>query len=428
MSLFGHEVNRIDFLYLGSVSRASGLLLGAALAMFWRPWHFARSRAGSRAAGLDVFAAVGIVALAAMHWWFRIEVAPVGEATRGYDLLFRGGFFLVGLATVAVVAAAVHPRSVIGRFALGNPVLAAIGRRSYGLYLYHWPIFQLIRGESTKTPLGGVDLLVAALATVVVSEISYRFLERPVREGRVGAYLERVRTAPYADLARLRRRVAILATGIGMLPVFAAVSLARSPLLDSSINRDLETGNSFTSTVLPPSTDPTVTTDPSASTTAPVTVPEVLAVGDSVMLGAARELAAEGIAVDADEERLFSYAEQIFYYLRSVDQLSDTIVIHLGTNNGVSASVADAVLAPLAEVDRVLVVNSHAPGKAWESETNAVIAALPSRHPNVTVVDWKTLAAANPDYFASDKIHLNGPGRSGYVDLLLNALGRRAGG
>ena len=72
-----------------------------------------------------------------------VEVTDVG--TTGYDLLFRGGFFFVGVSSVAVIAAAVHPTATMTHALLGNRVMTYIGQRSYGLYLYHWPVFQMYR-------------------------------------------------------------------------------------------------------------------------------------------------------------------------------------------------------------------------------------------------------------------------------------------
>ena len=108
IAFLGQPVSRIDFLFLGTFTRAGGLFLGAALAVFWRPWLLQTSPIGTRGQLLDGVFLLGLAGLAVSAAVFRdvVEITNVGLA--GYDVLFRGGFFLVGVASVAVIAAAVH--------------------------------------------------------------------------------------------------------------------------------------------------------------------------------------------------------------------------------------------------------------------------------------------------------------------------------
>ena len=147
------------------------------------------------------------------------------------------------------------------------------------------------------------------------------------------------------------------------------------------------------------------------------------AIGDSVMLGAAQRLSEYGISVDAAEDRLFSYAEQIFNFLKSGNELSETIVIHLGTNNGLSQRDLERVMAPLSGVKQVVILNNSAPGKDWEAESNAIIAAAPSTYPNVRVFDWKTVSSGADGIFEDDKIHLTPAGQQFYADQIAGLLG-----
>ena len=138
----GRCISKIDTLYLSTPTRATGLLLGGAFALIWRPNAVMRGPLRRRGAVLDLAAIVGLVALGALAWTMHI-VTPEGA-----DLwLFRGGFLLTDFATLFVIAAVTHRRAAAGP-ALGNVLLVWIGTRSYGLYLYHWPIYQGIRRVS----------------------------------------------------------------------------------------------------------------------------------------------------------------------------------------------------------------------------------------------------------------------------------------
>jgi hypothetical protein len=170
------------------------------------------------------------------------------------------------------------------------------------------------------------------------------------------------------------------------------------------------------------STIPGVTT----TTTAPVPKGkiDVLAVGDSVMLGAAKKLSSYGLTVDAEKNRQVLYAKQIFRYYSSTDELGDNVVIHLGTNGTTKASTFDSILGPLKDVKRVLVLNIHVPSREYQKINNKIINALPERWSNVTVLDWYGHSNPHPEWFAKDKVHLNAVGQDNYVAFILRGLGR----
>jgi len=182
VELLGRAVSRIDLLFLGTPTRAAGLLLGAALATWWRPWRLERAAASRLGTVADVLGAAGTVALVVMALRFHTLVEGVDEGTVGYDLLFRGGFAMVDVASLAVVAAAAHPGARLTRLALGNAVMRWIGTRSYGLYLYHWPIYLTL--TEARTGLSGVALLTVRIAvSVAVAAASYHLVEMPIRHG-----------------------------------------------------------------------------------------------------------------------------------------------------------------------------------------------------------------------------------------------------
>ena len=151
---------------------------------------------------------------------------------------------------------------------------------------------------------------------------------------------------------------------------------------------------------------------------------DVFAVGDSVMLGSAKKLKSYGITVDAVKNRQVIDAVQIFNYYKSVNELGNTVVIHLGTNGITKAATFERILKPLAGVQRVVVLTMRVPRHASEALNNVVINNLPATHPNVTILDWYSLSKPHPEWFNSDGIHPNAIGQDNYVALILKAIGR----
>lgn len=422
MMLFGREVQRTDFLYLGTLSRSTGLLLGAALATVWQPWAIRRGTANNNANAIDLAGVISIAALAYMFWQFKDVVLVQDVGTQGYDLLYQGGFMLIGVATLVAIATVTHPGSRLGRYVLGSAVLVWIGRRSYGLYLYHWVIFQAYR-QNTKqlgAPLGAVEFIALVGLSLALSELSYRIVETPIRKGQLTQAFRRWRT-----YQGVKRRVAPITIGtLATLPVFAIVSMAGATVNTNDVEQSLDENQGVVVTT--PTTVPTTATSISPPTTQKVQKFDVFALGDSVMLGSARKLTAQGIVVDAVKSRQVRDGIQVINYYTSINQLGNNVVIHLGTNGSTTTETFDQLIAPMADLAQVVVLTVRVPGRPYQKTNNAIISALPARYPNVKIVDWLTLSDTNNEWFAGDGVHLNRSGQDAYVAAILAALGRTA--
>ncbi|MEY3265720.1 MAG: hypothetical protein RJA15_166 [Actinomycetota bacterium] len=420
MTIFGHRVLRIDFIYLGTITRASGLLLGAALATMWRPWAIRRAHAGANANALDVAGALALTALGFMCWKMREIVDVTDGGTQAYDLLYRGGLIAVALATIVAIAMVTHPRSRLGKYVVGSPLLVWIGKRSYGLYLYHWTIFQAYR-KNAGNALDLREFIALMAITIVVTEASFQFIETPIRTGKAVAGFRAWRQRG----GRVGGPLAVLLGTLAVIPVFAVVSMAGAKVIPDDITAGLDDNEEVITSISTTTVGNAPTTIPAVATTVVAKGKiDVLAVGDSVMLGAARKLTSYGITVDASKNRQVLEALQIFNYYKSTNELGNNVVIHLGTNGTTRTSTFESILKPLSKVQRVLVLTTHVPGREYEAINNKIINALPLMHPNVTILDWDALSTPHKDWFASDGIHLNALGQDNYIQLILQALGR----
>ena len=420
MSLFGREVQRTDFLYLGTLSRSSGLLLGAALATMWQPWAIRRGTAGKNANALDLAGVVALLALAFMCVQFKDVVVVQDVGSQGYDLLYQGGFALVGVATLVAIATVTHPRSRLGRYVLGSATLVWIGRRSYGLYLYHWVIFQAYR-QATKqlgTPLGVAEFVGLVALSLALSEVSYRFVETPIRKGQLSAAYRRWRT----HQGGVRGPLPVVVAATAIVPLFAIVSMAGATVNTNDVQQSLDDNQG--AVVTTPTTVPSTATTISSPTTQPVQKFDVFALGDSVMLGSAKKLTAQGIVVDAVKNRQVREGLQVINYYTSIGRLGDNVVIHLGTNGSTTTETFHQLIEPMANIPNVVVVTVRVPRRPYQQANNDIINALPARFPNVTVLDWFTMTKDKKEWFAGDGVHLNSEGQDAYVAAIMSALGR----
>ena len=436
IALFGHAVSKVDFLFLGTLGRSGGLLIGSALAFWWKPSMFNNDHPTSERFIVSVVGWVGVLGLGAMLWTFHDVVEGGADGgTSGYAPLFQGGFLLVGLASIAIIAAAVHPHTLLATRVLGNPVLVYLGQRSYGLYLFHWPIFQFYRQFAGKG-LNVIEFVSLFALALIATEVSYRFIEMPVRSGGLREVWDKFRHSRLESDREKRQGIIAIGVVVAVVPIFALVSLATAQVKLDDIGQSLADGESgvvnvMTSTTAIATSQTTVagTTSDTAviapqTTTLDGQVIEIIAIGDSVMLGAANVLTERGITVDALKSRPFRQALEIGNYLKSVNRLGEIVIIHLGTNNYVDQKTLDEIMVPLADVDTVVFVTNHVPSKKWEEPNNLLLRSMPDQYGNVKILDWYTIAVAHPEYLYGDKIHLNPEGQAVYADLIMQAIGK----
>ena len=253
---------RINFLYLSTITRSSGLLLGAALACIWHPWkkavvRFAKVRSGlADVLALGAFATLGYISA-------FIHVAD--------EQLYRGGLAAATVASAVIIAVVVRSGTSLVKRALSFPLLVEIGRRSYGLYLWHWPIF-VIAGAR----LSSIRLAYALTATVIINEFVYQFIETPARKGAIGNWLRQRR-----QLSAMRRRLPIaLTVVVAALVGVTSVQLSGIQARDVSV----DTGNTDVVFVVPttmPTTATTAVNTPVTSTTLAKLPRRLVIVGDS---------------------------------------------------------------------------------------------------------------------------------------------------
>lgn len=390
--------------YFGSDTRIFTMLIGAALAMVWSPW---RLNANIPREGRLLLDGVGAIALIGLIVTFM-------TAHFQSNVLFRGGFFVVAFLAAIVIAIAVHPASRLGTVVLAQQPLRWLGERSYGIYLWHWPIFMITRPGQDTPVTGFANVVMRFALTLAAAELSYRLVEEPIRHGALGRWFQGLRSATGEDRALMWQRTIALGAVVTIGVALAGVGLA------SGQPARIESGLKFLSVTDPTTT--TTTTKPGTPTTAPTTPPpppQVTAIGDSVMQGAAAALVQKipGIHVDAVKNRQFGSAIDLIRALKDSGQLSPVVVIHLGTNGVITDGHMEALQPLLADRQRVIFLNLKVP-RSWEPGDNDVIQRWVPKFGNAVLINWNGEGALHPEFFYSDGTHVNGTGMIRYADLV----------
>ena len=422
--------------YYGTDTRAAALLFGAALAFGWQ-----RDRLPAWAARITPgqYDLLGIGALALLLVFFL-------KLNQYEPALYRGGFAIVSLATAVVIAVVAHPETVLG-WLLDRQPLRWIGLRSYSIYLWHWPVLSLTRPR-VDVALDGCALNLLRLGfTCILAELSYRFVETPIRRGALARWWQQWHVAQ----GDVRHRLNIRWGGIGaaLVVLFVAVAIAK-PAAPSSDLDDLAaqaaklTPAATVAAALPTTTFVPVNSSsiaPTAASTVAVNivtatpklaqptskpgVKDVTVFGDSVTLGAADDLKLSigDYEMVAEVGLHFSSAIDLVKERHDKGTLSRIVIIALGSNGGITDKYFDQMMEQLKEVPQVIFVNNKVP-RQWESGNNDVFASGAGRYKNVTLVDWYKTSIDHPDYFKEDGFHLTLKGREVYSQLIAKSIKR----
>ncbi|MGV9194739.1 acyltransferase family protein [Microbacterium sp. MC2] len=416
--------------YYGTDTHAFGLLLGVALAFAVHALPLRRVRPGWGGA-VGVLALVGLVAVA----------TPEPTST---VWTFPGALVLTSALTTVIILVAIAPGSWFGR-ALDIAPLRWVGERSYGIYLWHWPLVVLLTAAVAGTTAdAGVPVPVglAALAlTLAAAELSYRFVEQPVRCHGFRGVLRLARAGLSANPSRRFSTVTAVAAivavvgGTGAAVVAApqvtsseAVVQAGQSALDAR-GADEPTVRTIANAPLRPGDrgepplciDDVVTAEgghctprdgrPLPPEPTPVDGARVSAIGDSVMLASADGLLERlpGIQVDAKVSRSMHAGPGIVADLAARDRLRDYVVVALGTNGPVSDEALEQLYDAVGRDRALVLVNAYAP-RDWIPGVNRDLEEFARSHPGVAIADWAGAIADHTDLLAGDRIH---PGHAG---------------
>ncbi|HXQ61091.1 MAG TPA: acyltransferase family protein [Acidimicrobiales bacterium] len=404
--------------YFGTDTHAGGLLLGAALAIAFPPWN--RSRTVSRSAR-RLMGGVGWAAFAGL-------VALMATLNQFSTFTYRGGLQLATVVSAVIILVVTHP-ALRGAQVLATPVLQWIGKRSYAIYLWHWPIFELTRPD-IDVSLSGWPLTALRLALVAVAaDLSFRLVEQPLRTGAVQSVLRRLwAQRPRISLATgggVALVLALLTVELTTAPAIVAPPALASGATPAGRTRIIPTGDGVPATRAS-GQQSSAPVPPTPVSVVPTTSPadDVLAVGDSVMLDAAPDLAQDlgpSTVVDAVVGRQVSDGIARLADYRAAGRLSSltALVIGLGTNGPMSIAQCDQILSQASGIPRVIFVNVRMP-RPWESVTNDTLAACTAHQPRVFLVDWFDASAA-PGVLGPDEIHSTPAGATLYASLVARA-------
>lgn len=436
----GSDPSRV---YYGTDTRAFSLLIGAALAMMWPSQKLTNKISASGRITLDSMGLFGLLVFLCMVW-----------KTNQYDqFLYRGGMFLLSISTAMLIAALAHPASIIGR-ALSMRPLKWVGLRSYGIYLWHFPVIILFTPKVDTGEISFIRIVFQIILILGLAALSYRYIEDPIRKGKIELIWGKLRSGQlkmkdicFKHLVVISSFILLIAiSGFGISSFPGANGAKASSEIEAIQNLPKQSSQIVEMEKIKPKPHKTPIVDRDEhiskpnqhsqighSTNKPVTnnnnnntvkkKQTITIIGDSVVINAIPYLQKSYPTLKADTKigRQFADAPEIIQQLQKSNNLGEVVIIELGTNGAFTKKQMISVIKSL-ENRNILFVNTRVP-RQWESIVNKNLKEVSSKYPkNTKVVDWYKASANHDSYFSSDGVHLKPEGAKVYASLIKSAI------
>ena len=392
LSLDQANAKQISHIYFGTDTHSLGLFLGSALAVSWIPQNLS---AAITKRAQDVIDGIGVVGLLGLISVFLF----IDQSNAN---LYRIAFPLAGIFGCLVIISLVHPAS---RFA---PIISTapfrwVGQRSYGIYIWHWVIFQVTRPSVDLSGQTWALYLARVLLVLALADISLRWVEIPFRQGAVQNWFRGMKYR--SAKVKLRQQLSLLTSVITVLAITSVISV-------QAINQADQISNQVPKEIAP--------IEPNQQDLGSTT--GLWVTGDSVILGFRSKLESKE-HISLINARVGRQAPELLAVMR-VDQSSvpsSPVIFNLGNNNALSEQTVIDIFETIKNQPQIIVVNTAVP-RAWKDANNEIISKVSARYPNVKLVDWDRISKGRPELFAPDGVHLSPTGSDVYVDLVLSVF------
>ena len=398
------STNQISHIYFGTDTHSLGLFLGAALAVSWVPANLNKNISERAQDFVDGIGVVGLLGL--LCTFFFIDESNAA--------LYRVAFPLAALFGVAIITSLVHPAS---RFAplMSTRPLVWIGQRSYGIYLWHWVVFQVTR---PNVDLAGANWAINAariLIVIALADISLRWIEIPIRRGLLSTWIRGLKYR--SKSTRRKQKLWIISATVALL--FSTSAASWAAWMEDYNSTSGRSSKGATGVFTHDQSDSSVLAN---STKSSNEKSGLWVTGDSIILGI-RDKLQNHFPIELINARVGRQIGELIQVVQSdnVGLASSPVIFDIGNNNHLTESDVRTLFELLKNQPEMIVVNTAVP-RPWRDDNNRIINAVLTDYPQAHLVDWASLSFGHPEYFAPDGVHLSDAGGDVYVGAILEAL------
>ena len=414
--------------YYGTDTRVFSLLVGSLFAfLFPQGRVLGRGPRGLTRQQRRVVDGAGVAAFAGIVAFMVL--------VNGYSpFLYWGGILVVSLLTAVLIVALVYPASIMARFLALKP-LVWVGQRSYGIYLWHYPLLLLMNPRNFTGDVPWYVYLGQVAVIVAVAAFSYRFVENPIRHGAIGRFLKAWASREEGLGALVRQRVVPLASATVLVVGAVGVCVAVPPVTTQEVaSAEDAVQNVLPETSAPAQVDTILCGDPSQDPDADPALrarfTNFLLIGDSVTAAMADE-DHEGYGtfhrffpravLNSAVSRQLSKAREFYVAEVEAGWDGDIVVFELGSNAVATEEQVCEMVDLVPSGKAVFLVNVRTPFPLQDIN-NELFEKVAGERDNVTLVDWYRYSKGHDDWFDGDGTHLKPSGCVKYMQMIEKAL------
>ena len=419
VSLIAHillfDINNISRIYFGTDTRAFSLLVGVVGAILY-PMERLHTKVTPQQN--LIYSVISLVSIATL--------ITVMIYTSEYNTwLYRGGFLLVAILGLIVIISSGKQHTVMSRLLSFKPVVF-IGKISYSLYLWHFPILVL---TTPVAEIGNTNIyfvILRVILTFVVAIVSYVFVETPIRKLGFKNYIKVI----FKKLKKCPRKSRRIYAGIvGVVSIFFVMGIFGKsvPFISTAFVKEMEV-NKETQFVNngnnkenkeeqnndsnKENKDNNENKDEKNNTEKKYS--SVVVIGDSltVDIGEKFQELYPGAVIDGKIGRQLYVAIEEAKSYSNYNNENSAIIFQLGTNGPFTESQIEELVKVFDKAD-IYFVNIKVP-RAWEKTVNAALKQAQEKHTNINIIDWYSVANSSKNLFEPDRVHLN---QNGIVEM-----------
>ena len=426
VSLIAHillfDINNISRIYFGTDTRAFSLLVGVVGAILY---PMERLHAKVTPQQNMIYSVVSLVSIATL--------ITVMIYTSEYNtLLYRGGFLLVAILGLIVIISSGKQHTLMSRLLSFKPVVF-IGKISYSLYLWHFPVLVLTTPVSEIGNPNIIFVVLRVILTFILATASYVFVETPIRKLGFKNYINVI----FKKLKkRPRRSRKVYAGVVGLVSILFLMGIFGKsvPFISTAFVKEMEANKEtqFVNNGNNKDNNQEKSSDSNKDNkdnkedkkNSDKKYSSVLVMGDSltVDIGEKFQELYPGAVIDGKIGRqLYVAVEEAKSYSKYNNENS-AVIFQLGTNGPFTESQIEELVKEFDKAD-IYFVNIKVP-RAWEKTVNTALKEIQEKHSNVKLIDWYSVANSTKDLFEPDRVHLNQAGIAEMVTLIEKNLKR----
>lgn len=419
--------------YYGTDTRAFAFLLGGALAFIWPSNGLSKKIPNENRNVLDLLGLGSLIAVIIFYLFVSDSLAFV----------YEGGMYLFTLLIVLLILVVVHPATLTGRL-LTAPFFKYIGSRSYGIYLWQFPVMVFFEAKVAVGQQPILYTLIEIGLILLASELSYRYIEQPLKNRTVKDWWIASKAAilqPGLQKARLRQYT-LFTLFVAMLVIIALPMASDRPSKPNALQNKIKKNSELLKKEAKEAADKSSSMSASSSLADSATADlakrfdlsqnqvqaaaklPVTAIGDSVVLASATQLQSvfPKMQINAKVGRQLYESYSVLDELKHSKQLADTVLVSLGTNGTWTDSQFNDFMNSIGSNRQVYWIDVHAPAQRWQNQVNAQLAAASKQYKNLHIISWNEASASHPDWFYDDQVHPNPDGEQYYTQTVAKAL------